>query len=105
MHSYNLATHVYKEIDVTYGEVAEALGQLGFIDKSTQDYFLLVNESTKSEVRLPYRPKDALFPKINSLGFSNILFMQGIIKHPDNLIKMIEKNRLTHKPKKAFVQS
>ena len=104
MYSYNLATHVYKEMDVTYGEVATALIQLGFKDKSTQESFLLVNETTKSEVRLPYRSMDALFPKINTLGFSNILFMQGIIKHPDNLVKMIEKNRLPNKPIKAVAQ-
>ena len=99
---YNLATHVYKEAEVTYGEVAEALTQLGFRDESTQEYFLFSHE--KSEIRLPFRATDALFAKINTLGFSNILFMQGIIKHPDNLVKMIEKNRLAKKRPKAVLQ-
>ena len=103
MYNYNLASHVYKEMDVTYGEVAQVLTQLGFRDESTQEQFLFVKEATKSEVRLPYRPMDSLFAKINTLGFSNILFMQGIIKHPDNLVKMIE-NRLGSKQKKAVAQ-
>ena len=102
MYSYNLSTNVYKEMDVTYGEMAQALSQLGFKDESTPDLFLFVREPKKQEVRLPYRPADTLFAKINTLGFSNILFMQGIIKHPDNLVKMIEKNRLPIKSKKAM---
>ena len=102
MYNYNLATNVYKEMDVTYGEVAQALTQLGFKDESTQELFLFVREVGKAEVRLPFRPADTVFAKINTLGFSNILFMQGIIKHPDNLVKMIEKNRLSMKSKKAM---
>ncbi len=101
MYSYNLATNVYKELEVTYGEVAHALTQLGFKDESTQELFLFVREARKSEVRLPYRPLDTVFAKINTLGFSNILFMQGIIKHPDQLVKMIEKNRLAAQSKKT----
>ena len=104
MYSYNLATHVYKEMDVTYGEVAEALTQLGFKDESNSEYFLFSSEALKSEVRLPYRALDALFAKINTLGFSNILFMQGIIKHPDNLVKLIEKNRVVKKRPKTILQ-
>jgi hypothetical protein len=102
MYSYNLATNVYKEMDVTYGEMAQALTQLGFKDESTSELFLFVREARKVEVRLPYRPDDTLFAKINTLGFSNILFMQGIIKHPDNLVKMIEKKRSSMKVKKEM---
>jgi hypothetical protein len=102
MYSYNLATNVYKEMDVTYGEMAQALTQLGFKDESTSELFLFVREARKVEVRLPYRPEDTLFAKINTLGFSNILFMQGIIKHPDNLVKMIEKKRSSMKVKKEM---
>jgi hypothetical protein len=102
MYSYNLATNVYKEMDVTYGEVAQALTQLGFKDESTPELFLFVREARKVEVRLPYRPDDTLFAKINTLGFSNILFMQGIIKHPDKLVKMIEKNRSSIKIRKEM---
>ena len=41
MYSYNLATNVYKEMDVTYGEMAHTLTQLGFKDESTPELFLL----------------------------------------------------------------
>ena len=100
MYSYNLATNVYKEMDVTYGEIGHALKQLGFKDESTPEAFLFVREARKVEVRLPYRPDETLFAKINTLGISNILFMQGIIKHPDNLVKMIEKSRSSVKVRK-----
>jgi hypothetical protein len=102
MYSYNLATNVYKETEVTYGEVAQALIQLGFNDESTPELFLFVREARKIEVRLPFRPDDTVFAKINTLGFSNILFMQGIIKHPDNLVKMIVKNRLPMSAKREM---
>ena len=103
MYSYNLATNVYKEMDITYGEMAEALTQLGFKDESTSELFLFVREARKVEVRLPFRPQETVFAKINTLGFSNILFMQGILKHPDNVVKMIEKNRLPISSKKEMV--
>jgi hypothetical protein len=66
--------------------------------------FLFVQEAQKVEVRLSYRPDETLFAKINTLGFSNILFMQVIIKHPDNLVKMIEKNRAPIRKRKAMAQ-
>ena len=100
MYSYNLATNVYKEMEVTYGEIGQVLTQLGFKDESTPELFLFVREARKVEVRLPYRPDETRFAKINTLGISNILFMQGIIKHPDNLVKMIEKSRSPIKTQK-----
>jgi hypothetical protein len=100
MYSYNLATSVYKELAVTYGEVAQALTQLGFQDESDNDYFKFVNKAFASEILLPARPLDTLFVKANTVGFSNLLFMQGIIKEPDKLVKLIEKNRAPAKSKK-----
>ena len=94
MYSYNLATHVYKELNVTYGEVAQALKQLGYRDESNQAYFRFVNDTYESELLLPVRPLDTFFVKANTVGFSNLLFMQGVIKDPDNLVKLIEKNRV-----------
>ena len=87
---------------VKYGEIGQALTQLGFKDEPTPELFLSVRETRKVEVRLPYRPDETRFAKINTLGISNILFMQGIIKHPDNLVKMIVKNRLPMKAKREM---
>lgn len=100
MYSYNLATRVYKELNVTYAEVAQALKQLGFQDESTTELFRFVNEAHQSEVKLPARPLDATFMKANTVGFSNLLYMQGVIKEPDRLVKLIEKNRSPNKTRK-----
>lgn len=94
MSNYNLATHVYKEMEVTYGEIAQSLKQLGYRDESTSQHFRFVNDAYKSEFLLPTRPLDTLFVKANTVSFSNLLFMQGVVKNPDKLVKLIEKNRL-----------
>jgi hypothetical protein len=94
MNNYNLATHVYKEMEVTYGEIAQALKQLGYKDESTSKHFRFVNDAFKSEFLLPTRPLESKFVKANTVSFSNLLFMQGVVKNPDKLVKIIEKNRL-----------
>lgn len=94
MNNYNLATHVYKEMEVTYGEIAQALKQLGYQDESTTQHFRFVNDAFKSELLLPAKPLDAKFVKANTVSFSNLLFMQGVFKNPNKLVKLIEKNRL-----------
>lgn len=96
---------VYNDITATYGEVAQALKKLGFQDASTSEYFLFVNEKHKSEIKLPANPQDTPFLKGNLLGYSYILYMQGVIKHRDDLAKRIEKNRLTAKPKKQAAKA
>ncbi len=85
--------HVYKEIVVNYGEVAEALKKLGFQDISTSKHFRLVNSAHNSEVKLPARPSDAIFSKVNLAGYSYQLYMQGVIEEYDDLAKLVEKNR------------
>jgi predicted DNA binding CopG/RHH family protein len=87
-------TRVYNEISATYGEVAWALKKLGFQDVSTSEKFRFVNDKHNSEVKLPARLLDAPFAKANLAGYSYQLYMQGVIKHTDDLAKQIEKNRL-----------
>ena len=79
----------YNDISATYGEVALALKNLGFIDVSTSEHFRFVNEKEKSEIKLPARPLDDPFSKSNMIGYSYILYMQGIIKH-------LQEDSLTH---------
>ena len=86
-------TRVYNDITATYGEVAMALKKLGFQDASTSEHFKFVNEKHNSEIKLPARPLDTTFLKGNMIGYSYILYMQGIIKHRDDFAKRIEKNR------------
>ena len=56
---------VYKEMLVTYGELAYALTQLGFEDDSTTEYFQYVNEKEKSVVLLKNKPENEFVAKIN----------------------------------------
>ncbi len=97
----------YNDISATYGEVAMALKKIGFQDVSTSEYFCFVYEKYKAEIKLPARSLETLFSKPNMVGYSYILYMQGVIKHRDDLAKRIEKNRLTMKvakPKKQLAQ-
>ena len=91
---YQLATSVYKELSATYGEVADALLQMKYINESDEQYFLFTNAQYKAEIRLPAQPLDKPFFKANLMAFSNIMYMKGMIKHPDDFAKRIEKNRL-----------
>lgn len=91
---------LYNDISATYAEVAKALVQLGFHDVSTSENFHFVNEKENSEIKLPARPLETPFYKANLIGYSYILYMQGIIKHRDDFAKRIEKNRLAKKSKK-----
>jgi hypothetical protein len=91
---------LYNDITATYAEVARALMQLGFQDVSTPEQFHFVNEKHNSEIKLPARPLETPFYKANLIGYSYILYMQGVLKHRDDLAKSIEKNRMATKPKK-----
>jgi hypothetical protein len=83
----------YNEIAASYGEVASALTKLGFVDASTSELFRFVHEQHNSDIKLPARPLETPFSKANMIGYSYILYMQGVIKHRDDLAKRIEKNR------------
>ena len=84
---------LYNDISATYYDVALALKQLGFQDESTSEHFRFVNEKHNSEIKLPAQPLETPFYKANLIGYSYILYMQGIIKHRDDLAKRIEKNK------------
>ena len=95
-------TTVYNNIIATYGEIAIALKALGFQDVSTSEHFRFVNSKHQSEIKLPARPLDTPFLTGNLLGYSYMLYMQGVIKHRDDLAKRIEKNR---QPKKQIKET
>jgi hypothetical protein len=91
---------VYKEMLVTYGELAHALTQMGFSDESTSEYFQYTNPKEKATILLRAKTPKENVSKANLAGCSYQLYMHGILKHTDDLAKRIEKNRLPKKTKK-----
>jgi hypothetical protein len=91
---------VYKEMLVTYRELANALAQMGFSDESTSEYFQYTNQKEEATILLRARPAEAIVAQINLAGCSYQLYMHGILKHTDDLAKRIEKNRKPQKTKK-----
>jgi hypothetical protein len=73
----------------------ETLTRLGFKETpvSAKEY-RMVNEAQKSVIRLPREPLDHYIFKAYTVSFSNLLYLQGIITEFDDLVKMIEKERL-----------
>jgi signal recognition particle subunit SEC65 len=84
---------VYKEMSITYGELSQALTELGFSNESDAEHFRYVHKKYASVILLKANPSNrALFKAIIS-GFSYQLFMQGVIEEYDDLAKLVEKNR------------
>ena len=85
---------VYKEMAITYGELAQALTQLGYKNESDADHFRYVNKKHDSVISLRANPSNrTLFRAIIS-GFAYQLSMQGVIEEDDDLAKLVEKNRM-----------
>lgn len=87
---------VYKEMNITYGELAQALTQLGFKNESDSEYFRYVNKKYDSVVLLRANPVNRILFKAIISGFSYQLYMQGVIEEYDDLAKLVEKNRLAN---------
>ena len=85
---------VYKEMNITYGELAHALTQLGFKNESDSEHFRYVNKEQDSVILLRANPASRLLFKAIISGFSYQLYMQGVIEDYDDLAKLVEKNRL-----------
>jgi signal recognition particle subunit SEC65 len=87
---------VYKEMTITYGELAQALLELGYRNESDSEHFRFVHKKYDSVILLKNNPSNrGLFKAIIS-GFSYQLYMQGVIEDYDDLAKLVEKNRLTN---------
>lgn len=87
---------VYKEMDLTYREVAQTLLRLGYQDRSDEQNFRFTNEKFKSEVELPL-PKNGgeeFVQKALIVGFTYIMAWKGVLKDMDDFAKMVERERL-----------
>ena len=91
---------IYIEVPVNYEEMIAVLTKLGYHQEFDGKHNRFVNEKHKSIVVLPARPLDETVERIDVAATSYRLYLQGVIKEEENLVRMIQKNRLK-KSKKA----
>ena len=85
---------IYIEVPVTYGELTQVLTKLGYHQEFDGKHNRFINEKYKSMVVLPARSLDETVERIDIAGASYRLYLQGVIREEENLIRMIQKNRL-----------
>ena len=87
---------VYKEMSITYGELAQALSQLGYKNDSDSEHFRYVNKKHDSVILLRANSANRTLFKAIISGFAYQLSMQGVIEEEDDLAKLVEKNRMAN---------
>ena len=85
------------EVTVSNSELIKVLIQLGYRDESTDIKYRFVNDTHHSIVELPLRSLEEAVRKVDLDIYSYRLYMQGVIKQEENLIKKVQKNRLSKK--------
>ena len=86
---------IYKEMDITYQEVIDALLRLGFINESDIERFYFVHKKTKAVFIMPQKPPTAKVLKAHFSANSYGLWASGVTKDIHDFAKMIEANRLS----------
>jgi hypothetical protein len=81
------------EVTVTNSELIKVLIQLGYRDESTDTKYRFVNDTHNSIVELPSHPLEEAVRKVDLDIYSYRLYMQGVTKQEENLIKKVQKNR------------
>ena len=94
---------IFVKIAVTNQEFIKVLTQLGFREESTERHWRFVNNEHKSEVVFPIRPLNEAVPRIYVAEFSYRLYMQGVIRDEENLVKKVLQNRWGRKKYKLEV--
>ncbi len=95
---------IYIEVPVNYGEMIAVLTKLGYHQEFDGKHNRFVNEKHKSIVVLPVRPLDETVERIDVAAASYRLYLQGVIKEEENLVRMIQKNRLKKNKKSTKVE-
>ena len=85
------------EVTVTNGELIKVLIQLGYRDESTDIKYRFVNDTHNSIVELPFLALEENVRKVDLDIYSYRLYMQGVTKQEENLIRKIQKNRVNRK--------
>jgi len=84
----------FKVKRVTYEELAKALINLGFEDKSDKKYFRFFHQKKDTKVLLPQGKKTAILDKTPLAATALILKGRNIIKKTIVLEQLIERNRI-----------
>ena len=88
-----LPPNLFVEVSVTYGEMIEVLTKLGYHQEFDGKNNRFINETHKSFVVLPVRPLDETLERMYVAAYSSRLYLQGIIKNEESLVRAIMKNR------------
>ena len=86
--------NLFVEVSVTYGEMIEVLTKLGYHQEFDGKNNRFINEKHKSFVVLPVRPLDETLERMYVAAYSSRLYLQGVIKNEESLVRTIMKNRL-----------
>lgn len=89
---------VYKETQITNGEMLNALQTLGFkeVNGDPRDY-RMENTEYELHISIPRRPLDENILKAFTASTSHLLSEFGVIEDFDDLVKMILKERAKRK--------
>ena len=88
---------IFIKESVTNNELLTVLAQIGFRDESSEDRFRFVNDTYNSVIVLPIRPLDEAVQRIYLADYSYQLYMQGVIKNEESLVKKVLQNRAKRK--------
>jgi hypothetical protein len=89
--------NIINEVRINNNELMNVLIQLGYQDKSTEKKYRFVNDKYNSIVDLPLLPLDEAVRKVDLAIYSYQLYMQGVIREEENLIKKVLQNRSKRK--------
>jgi hypothetical protein len=88
---------IFVEVSVTNSEFIKVLTQLGYRSEFTEERYRFVNDKYDSVVVIPANPLDEPVQRIYVANYSYQLYMQGVIKDEESLVKKVQQNRLKSK--------
>lgn len=97
--------NLFVEVSVTYGEMIEVLTTLGYHQEFDGKNNRFINEKNNSFVVLPVRPFDETLERMYVAAYSSRLYLQGIVKEEESLVRMILKNRLKKSKKDTILEN
>ena len=94
-------SNIYSGVTITNAEFIQVLTKLHYRKDSVDNHYRFVNEKYNSIVILPIRPLEEAVQKVHLAAYTFRLYLQGVIKEEEEILKMVEKNRLKLKEKQG----